>query len=164
MTNKPIRVLLVDDHTVVRTGLTYVLATLSDIEAAGEADSVTSALEQCAAIQPDVVLMDIKMAGETDGIKATALIRQQFPHIQVIALTSYYHHDLIEQVMQAGAIGYLLKNVSMDDLAEAIHGAVAGQPSISPEVGQVLAQTVMQPQTQPGSDRPGRRWVRRPRR
>ncbi len=127
MTLTPIRVLLVDDHTVVRTGLTYALSTLSDIQPVGEADSVTTALAQCAALQPDVVLMDLKLTGEADGLEATALIRQQFPAIRVIALTSFYDHSLIERAMQAGAIGYLLKNVSIAELAQVIRRARASR-------------------------------------
>jgi len=134
MTNdNKIRVLLVDDHTVVRTGLSYVLRAFDDIQPIGEADSVKIAFEQCERLQPDVVLMDLKIATDDDGIQATAFIRQHFPETQVIILTSFYDKDRVERALQAGAIGYLTKDVSAEDLAIAIRRANMGQETLGTE-------------------------------
>src|SRR6185295_15830628 len=121
MTNtssQPIRVLLVDDHTMVRRGLATVLKAFDDLELAGEAESGKVALQLCAEVLPDVILMDMVMP-DMDGAAATRLFRQQFPQVQVIALTSFKEGDLVKNALEAGAIGYLLKDVSADDLAEA---------------------------------------------
>ena len=147
-----IRVLLVDDHTVVRTGLSYVLYTFDDIHPVGEADSVKIALEQCQRLQPDVVLMDLKMAADDDGIQATALIRQRFPKTQVIILTSFYDKDRVERALQAGAIGYLIKDASAKDVVDAIRRAKAGQTTLGAEVVQSLIEPTARSNSQPASD------------
>jgi len=141
---KPIRVLLVDDHAMVRRGLATFLMTFDDLEMAGEATNGDVAIKQCAQVQPDVVLMDIMMPG-LDGVAATRAIRQQFPQVQVIALTSFKEEAMIQGVLQAGAIGYLLKDVSADELAQAIRAAHAGRATLSPEVTQALVRAVSQP-------------------
>ncbi len=137
--SQPIRVLLVDDHAVVRSGLSAFLLVFDDLELVGEAGSGEEAVRLCEQLQPDVVLMDLVMPG-MDGASATHKIRQRFPEIQVVALTSFKEQDLVQRVMQAGAIGYLLKNVSADELAEAIRAASAGQPTLAPEATQALIQ------------------------
>jgi NarL family two-component system response regulator LiaR len=135
----PIRVLLVDDHAVVRSGLSAFLLAFDDLELVGEAGSGEEAVRLCDRLQPDVVLMDLAMPG-MDGAQATHAIREKCPAIQVIALTSFKEKELVEGVMEAGAIGYLLKNVSADELARAIREAHAGRPTLAPEAAQALIQ------------------------
>ena len=142
--SKNIRVLLVDDHAVVRSGLTDFLFAYDDLELAGEASSGEGAVSMCERVKPDVVLMDLVMPG-MDGAEATRAIRQAYPDIQVIALTSYKDDDLVQNAMQAGAIGYLLKNVTADELAEAIRSAKAGRPTLAPEAAQVLIHAATKP-------------------
>jgi NarL family two-component system response regulator LiaR len=146
----PIRVLVVDDHAVVRSGLGAFLLAYDDLEQVGEAESGRDALRLCAAVEPDVVLMDLVMP-ELDGAEATRLLRQQFPQVQVIALTSFREDELVRRALQAGAIGYLLKDVSAAELAAAIRAARAGRPTLAPEAAQVLIRAATQPRG-PGDD------------
>ena len=146
----PIRVLLVDDHAMVRRGLATFLGAFDDLELAGEAGGGGAAIQLCAQVQPDVVLMDIVMP-DMDGVTATRAIRRQFPQIQIVALTSFKDKGLVQEALQAGAIGYLLKDVSADTLAEAIRAAHAGRATLSPEAALALAQAAAQPPT-PGHD------------
>ncbi len=132
-----IRVAIVDDHAVVRSGLGAFLLAFEDLELVGEAGSGTDALRLCDAVQPDVVLMDLVMP-EMDGATATRQIRQQHPHIQVIALTSFKEEELVQNALEAGAISYLLKNVSANELVEAIRAAHAGRSTLAPEAAQAL--------------------------
>jgi NarL family two-component system response regulator LiaR len=145
-----LRVLLVDDHAMVRRGLATFLKAFDDLELAGEAADGDAAVRCCAEVQPDVVLMDLKMPG-MDGIAATRVIREHFPTVQVLALTSFRDEELVQRALQAGAIGYLLKNVSADDLATAIRAAHAGQPTLAPEATQALVHAAAQPPV-PGQD------------
>jgi two-component system, NarL family, response regulator LiaR len=138
---RPIRVLLVDDHTMVRHGLATFLKVYADLELAGEAASGAEAVRQCAETQPDVVLMDLVLP-DGDGMQATRIIRERFPNTQVIALTSFREDALVHGALQAGAIGYLLKNVLADELADAIRAAAAGRPTLAPEATQALIQSV----------------------
>jgi NarL family two-component system response regulator LiaR len=147
-----IRVLIVDDHPAVRRGLAAFLLAFDDLDLAGEAPGGRAALDLCARTQPDVVLMDLVMP-EMDGATATRAIRQSHPGTQVIALTSFHEGDLVHGALQAGAIGYLLKNASADDLAAAIRAAHAGRPTLAPEAAQVLIQQATRPPaTTPGLD------------
>ena len=129
---KPIRVMIVDDHAVVRSGLAAFLTVFDDLQLVGEAGSGVEALQLCEQAAVDVVLMDLMMP-EMDGAEATRLIRQKCPHVQVITLTSFREETLVQGALQAGASSYLLKNVTADDLAEAIRAAHAGQPTLAPE-------------------------------
>ncbi len=147
---KPIRVMIVDDHAVVRGGLKFFLLGFDDLELAGEAEDGEEALRLCDQIHPDVILMDMMMPG-IDGATATQAIRQRHPQVQVIALTSFKEQDLVQRALQAGAIGYLLKDVQALELAEAIRAAHAGRPTLSPEATQALIQAATQP-PQPGHD------------
>jgi two-component system, NarL family, response regulator LiaR len=135
--SKPIRVLLVDDHTMVRRGLAAFLKVFDDLELAGEAENGQTAIQLCAKLQPDVVLMDMVMP-DMNGATATRSIRQQFPSVQVIALTSFKEEELVKSALEAGAIGYLLKDVSADELVRAIRSAHAGRATLSPEAAQAL--------------------------
>jgi NarL family two-component system response regulator LiaR len=146
----PIRVMLVDDHTMLRRGLATFLMVFDDLELVGEAADGETAIRLCAQVLPDVVLMDIVMPG-MDGVTATQAIRQQFPKVQVIALTSFKDKALVENALQAGAIGYLLKDVTADELAQAIRAAHVGRTTLSPEAAQALVRATTQPPT-PGHD------------
>lgn len=146
----PVRVLLVDDHDMVRRGLATFLAVYDDLELVGEARSGAEALGLCAEAQPDVVLMDLMMP-DMDGPSATQEIRRQWSDIQVIALTSFPEPGLLQRVLQAGAISYLLKNVSADTLHDAILAAHAGRSILAPEATQALIQAATQPRP-PGHD------------
>ena len=145
-----IRVLLVDDHAVVRSGLGAFLMAFDDLELVAEAGGGEEAVAMCNRFHPDVVLMDLKMPG-MDGAAATRRIREHWPEIQVVALTSFKEEELVEGALQAGAIGYLLKNVSADELAEAIRAAHVGRPTLAPEAAQALIQSARKPQA-PGYD------------
>ena len=147
----PIRVLLVDDHAVVRSGLSAFLMAFDDLELVGEASSGERALTVCQQAQPDVVLMDLVMPG-MDGATATRRIREQFPQIQVLALTSFKEQDLVQGALQAGAIGYLLKDISAAALVNAIRAAYAGKPTLAPEAAQVLIQATRATGEKPGAD------------
>jgi len=138
-----IRVLVVDDHPMVRRGLATFLRVFDDLELAGEAASGQEAVQLCASIQPDVVLMDMVMP-DMDGAAATRLIRRQSESVQVLALTSFKEEILVKSALQAGAIGYLLKDVSADELAQAIRAAHAGRATLSPEAAQALVQAASQ--------------------
>ena len=145
-----IRVLVVDDHAMVRRGLATFLKVNDDMELAGEAASGHAAVQLCVELQPDVVLMDMVMP-DMDGAAATRLIREQSTSIQVLALTSFKEETLVQSALQAGAIGYLLKDVSADELAEAIRAAHAGRATLSPEAAQALVHAASRPLA-PGLD------------
>jgi NarL family two-component system response regulator LiaR len=119
---KPIRVMIVDDHEMIRNGLTVFLEAFDDLELVGEAADGEEAVRLCAKARPNVILMDLVMP-EMDGVAATRAIRQTYPAVQVIALTSFGDQDLVPKALQAGAVSYLLKNASIDDLAHAIRTA-----------------------------------------
>jgi len=139
-----IRVMIVDDHAVVRGGLSAFLYAADDLELVGEASSGEEAVRMCQRYAPDVVIMDLMMPG-MDGAEATRAIREACPNIQVIALTSFREEDLVQRALQAGAIGYLLKNVSADELADAIRKAHQGRPTLAPEAAQALIRAAVQP-------------------
>ena len=133
------RVLIVDDHGMVRRGLVAYLRNEPDLELVGEARNGQEAVDMCDQVQPDVVLMDLVMP-ELGGVAATRIIRKRWPETQVIALTSFQEKDLVQEALQAGAISYLMKNVSGDDLVAAIRAARAGRATLSPEAVQALIQ------------------------
>ncbi|MBE0682271.1 MAG: response regulator transcription factor [Anaerolineales bacterium] len=146
----PIRVMLVDDHIMVRKGLATFLKIYDDLQLVGEAENGAAAIKLCGEIQPDVVLMDMVMP-DMDGAAVTSSIRGQFPGVQVIVLTSFKEGNLIKKALEAGAIGYLLKDVSADELAKAIRSASAGRATLSPEAAQSLVETANLPPA-PGLD------------
>lgn len=139
-TLQTIRVLIVDDHRMVRKGLQAFLKNRPGLEVVGEARDGQEAVDLCVRMHPDVVLMDLLMP-VLGGAAATRLIRQRCPEIQVIALTSFQEKELVQDALQAGAIGYLLKNVSGKELADAIRQAHAGRPTLAPEALQALVKT-----------------------
>lgn len=132
-----IRVLLVDDHAVVRSGLKAFLSVIPDLELVGEAENGDQAVVRCGLLKPDVVLMDLMMPG-TDGVTATRRIREKYPCVHVIALTSFQEDDLVKGALEAGAIGYLMKNVTARELAAAIRSAHQGKMTLSPEAAEAL--------------------------
>jgi NarL family two-component system response regulator LiaR len=148
--SQPIRIMLVDDHTMVRRGLATFLKVFDDLQLVGEAESGEAAIQLCAEVSPDVILMDMVLP-MMDGAKTTRAIREQSPQTQVIALTSFKEGELIKNALEAGAIGYLLKDVSADELAQAIRAAHSGRVTLSPEAAQALVQTANQP-PMPGLD------------
>jgi NarL family two-component system response regulator LiaR len=137
MAETTIRVMIVDDHAVVRSGLAAFFAAFPDLELIGEAENGAEALVRCGLLQPDVILMDLIMPG-MDGVTATRQIKEKYPDVKVIALTSFQEDELVQGVLRAGAIGYLMKNVTAHDLAAAIRSAHAGKMTLSPEATQVL--------------------------
>jgi NarL family two-component system response regulator LiaR len=145
-----IKVLVVDDHPVVRDGLRLFLTVTTGMLCVGEAVNGEEAVQLCAEITPDVVLMDLMMPG-MGGVAATRAIREHFPQTQVVALTSFDDKQLIQQAIQAGALGYLLKNSSMETLAEAVQAAYRGKSSLSPELMRSLA-SVTSPEEKVGGD------------
>ncbi len=145
-----IRVLLVDDHAVVRSGLSAFLLAYDDLELVGEASSGEEAVQQCVQQQPDVVLMDLVMPG-MNGVAATQAVRKSCPQAQVIALTSFPEEDLVQGALRAGAISYLLKNVSAAELVAAIRAAYAGHSTLAPEATQALIDAAHRPPV-PGDD------------
>jgi NarL family two-component system response regulator LiaR len=128
-----IKVLIVDDHDMVRRGLTTYFNTYPEIMLVGEAGDGLEAVELCQQLQPDVVLMDLVMPG-MGGVEAIRHIRESNPEIQVIALTSFQDKSMVQEAIRAGAISYLLKNVKGDNLVAAIRSANAGRGTLSPEV------------------------------
>jgi NarL family two-component system response regulator LiaR len=139
----PIRVILVDDHTMVRRGLATFLKVFDDLELVGEAATGEQAIQLCARLKPDVVLMDLSMP-DMDGVTATRLIRQRFPTVQVLALTSFPEKELVQKALQAGVIGYLLKDVTANELAQAIRAAHSGQATLSPAAVQAMVHAATQ--------------------
>ena len=147
--NLPIRVLIADDHEMVRSGLAAFLRVAHDMELAGEAASGAEAVRQTVDKHPDVVLMDLAMP-DMDGVSATREIRAQCPDVEVIALTSFMRNDLVHQALEAGALSYLTKNVGPADLAAAIRCAMTHQRTMAPEAVQALSRRASA--RQPGHD------------
>ena len=149
-TSQTIQVMLVDDHNVVRSGLATFLKAYDDLELAGEAKNGREAVQRCHQKKPDVILMDLMMP-EMDGIAATRAILADYPDIKIIAMTSFEEEELVQGVLAAGAISYLLKNVTADDLAKAIRDAVSGRSTLSPEAATALIHAT-RPTKQPSFD------------
>jgi NarL family two-component system response regulator LiaR len=145
-----IKVMLVDDHNVVRSGLVTFLKAYDDLDLVGEAKNGVEAIHVCQNTQPDVILMDLIMP-EMDGIEATKAILADSPQIKIIAMTSFEDQELVQGVLAAGAISYLIKNVTSDELARAIRDAASGRSTLSPEAARVLIQAT-RPVKQPAFD------------
>lgn len=132
-----IRVIIVDDHAIVRSGLAHFLNALDDLVMVGETDRGADALRLCEELHPDVVMMDLVMP-DMNGVEATRAIHARYPDLPVLILSSFGEEDMIREALQAGALGYLLKNASIHDMARAIRAAHTGQPTLSPEATQAL--------------------------
>ena len=140
-----IRIMLVDDHAVVRSGLTAFLSAYSDLELVGEAENGQQAVQRAAALQPDVILMDLIMP-VMDGVAATQAIKRQYPHIQIVVLTSFQEDELVQNALRAGAVGYLMKNVTARELVTAIRAARDGKMTLSSEAALALVRANQQAQ------------------
>jgi NarL family two-component system response regulator LiaR len=149
-TSQAIRVMLVDDHNVVRSGLATFLKAYDDLELVGEAKNGVEALDLCHTSKPDVILMDLMMP-EMDGIEATRAILENYSEIKIIAMTSFDEEELVHGVLAAGAMSYLLKNVTSDELATAIRDAFSGKSTLSPEATRALIRAT-RPTKQPSFD------------
>jgi DNA-binding NarL/FixJ family response regulator len=134
-----IRILLVDDHEVVRRGLRGFLELQDDMEVVGEAADGGAAIAQADALDPDVVLMDLLMPN-VDGLTAIAAIHKTHPDTDIVAVTSFIEEDKVTSALEAGASGYLLKDAGADEVAQAIRAARAGEVHLDPQVARVLAQ------------------------
>ena len=139
-----IRVITVDDHEILRSGIAFSLQAYKDLELVGQAESGEQALELIQKTKPDVALMDMQMGG-MDGVETTLAIRELYPQVKVLALTSFYDKDLIQQALQAGAVGYLIKGISTKELADTIRLTNSGKTILSHEASQVLIQPDEQP-------------------
>ena len=143
MSEQKIRIMLVDDHAVVRSGLSAFLSVQTDMELVGEAENGEQAVTRAEILKPDVILMDLMMP-EMDGVAATQAIKKRHPGIQIIALTSFQEDQLVQNALKAGAVGYLMKNVTARELAAAIRTAKAGKMTLSPEAAQALVHATQQ--------------------
>jgi two-component system, NarL family, response regulator LiaR len=141
---KQIRILVADDHAVVRSGLGALLMANEDFMLVGEANNGEEAVRLCERLQPDVVLMDLMMP-VMDGVTATKIIREKWNGVNVIALTSFKEKEMVEGALKAGAISYLLKTVTAGELENAIRSAMVGESRLSPEATQVLVQRIKEP-------------------
>jgi DNA-binding NarL/FixJ family response regulator len=144
MTARPLRILIADDHEIVREGLRMLLSEERELELIGEAVNGAEALARAADLRPDVILMDLMMP-DMDGIEATRRLRQVCPATQVLILTSFADEQKVREAIQAGAIGYLLKDVLRTDLLRALRAAAAGRPTLHPEAQRHLMQQIVAP-------------------
>ncbi len=141
---KKIRVLVVDDHSVVRQGLRMFLLVQPDMEMVGEAQNGREAVALVNTLSPDVVLMDLLMP-EMNGIEATAAIKGAHPETQVLVLTTFLEDQRVAEAIQAGAVGFLLKEVEVEDLVKAVRGAARGEPQLHPDAARMLMGLAMRP-------------------
>ena len=161
MTTEAIRVLIADDQQVVREGLSMLVALIDGVEVVGMASDGAEAVQLAAAYRPDVIMMDLRMPG-TDGISATADLREQLPATRVLVLTTYADEDAILPALRAGARGYLTKDASAEQIEAAIHAVHAGQTYLDPAVQErLVAAVVSQPAGRGGQSRHGRELCRR---
>jgi NarL family two-component system response regulator LiaR len=154
--SNPIRVLIVDDHGMVRKGLAAYLLNEPDLKLVGEARDGQEGVEMCEQLEPDVILMDLVMP-QLGGVAAIRIIRERWPQVQIIALTSFREKELVQDALRAGAISYLLKNVSGEDLVGAVRAAHAGRSTLAPEAIQALIQPA-EPEPAPDFDLTAREY------
>jgi NarL family two-component system response regulator LiaR len=153
MTATPIRVLIVDDHAIVRKGIRALLSTEPGVKVVGEAADGAEAVAQAQALAPDVVLMDLLMP-RMDGIEATRQITERLPATRVLVLTSFAADDKVFPAIKAGALGYLLKDTGPEDLVNAIHCVHRGESSLEPAIARKVLQELSQPSQKPPSPDP----------
>ena len=144
MKEAPIRILVVDDHRIVRDGILSLMEDIDDIQVIGEASNGYEGVNLVDRLNPDVVLMDLMMP-RMDGLEATRQISKKHPHIKVIVLTSFITDDKVFPAIKVGAMGYLLKDTGSEELIEAIRGVYQGEPSLSPEIAKKVLLEVRQP-------------------
>ncbi len=149
----PIRVLLVDDHTVVRQGLKVFFDLQDDIDVVGEAGDGAGAVAAARRLAPDVILMDLIMPG-MDGLTAIGHIKQEHPEIEIVAITSFIEEEKVTAALEAGATGYLLKDAEADEVAAAVRAAYAGEMHLDPAVARLLAQRLRQRRTEKDAAEP----------
>jgi DNA-binding NarL/FixJ family response regulator len=148
-----IRVLLVDDHAVVRRGLRTFFDLTDDIDVVGEAGDGEQGIAEAARLKPDVILMDLMMPN-TDGLTAIASIKQAQPEIEIVAVTSFIEEDKVTAALEAGATGYLLKDAEADEVAQAVRAAYAGETHLDPAVARLLARRMRERRTAPAPAEP----------
>lgn len=144
MDTNPIRVMVVDDQAVVRSGLNAFLTAFDDLSLIGEAGNGREAVRMCDELKPQVIIMDLMMP-EMDGVEATRLIHARHPEVAVIVLTSFPDEGLVQKALQAGAISFLMKNTVAEELVTAVRAACAGRATLAPEAAQALINTVNAP-------------------
>lgn len=149
----PIRVMIVDDHAIVRKGIRALLSTEHDIQVVGEAGDGAEAVVQAKSLKPDVILMDLVMP-KLDGIEATRQITSQMAGTRILVLTSFAADDKVFPAIKAGALGYLLKDTGPDELVQAIHCVYRGEPSLEPSIARKVLTELSAPQTKPLSADP----------
>jgi len=148
-----IRVLIADDHAIVRNGIAALLATEKDIEVIGEASNGKEAVFAVQELQPDVILMDLVMP-EMDGIQAIQQIRIKDPQARILVMTSFATDEMVFPAIKSGALGYLLKDSSPEELVTAIHQVFRGEPSLHPQIARRVLQEISQPPTQTRTEEP----------
>jgi NarL family two-component system response regulator LiaR len=153
MTQAPIRVLIVDDHTIVRKGIRALLAEMAGIEVVGEADNGQEAVTQAETLHPDVILMDLAMP-KMDGIEATRQIKASQPESRILVMTSFAADDKVFPAIKAGALGYLLKESAPEDLVQAIHQIHRGESSLHPTIARKVLQEITHPSDRPPTPNP----------
>jgi len=153
MSTSPIRVLIADDHAIVRKGIRALLSVKPDIEVVGEASDGAETVAQAQALRPDVILMDLVMPG-MDGIEATRQIVEQQPGVRILVLTSFAADDKVFPAIKAGALGYLLKDSGPDDLVQAIHQVYRGEPALEPSIARKVLLELSQPPKEPLTPEP----------
>jgi NarL family two-component system response regulator LiaR len=153
LSQQPIRVLVVDDHAIVRKGISALFARVEDIEVVGEASNGQQAVERSAALQPDVVIMDLVMP-QMDGISATYQITDQQPDVRIIALTSFATDDKVFPAIKAGALGYILKDSDPEELIKAVRQVYRGEPALHPSIARKVLLELNRPAQGPPTPDP----------
>ena len=148
-----IKLLIADDHAIVRNGMAALLATEVDIEVIGEASNGKEAVRAAEELHPDVILMDLVMP-EMDGIQAIQEIRTRDPGARILVMTSFATDEMVFPAIKSGALGYLLKDSSPEELVEAIHQVYRGEPSLHPQIARRVLQEISQPATQIRTEEP----------
>jgi NarL family two-component system response regulator LiaR len=146
-----IRVYIADDHPIVRRGIRDLLETEADIEVVGEAENGRQVVREVEALEPDIILMDLIMP-EMDGIEATRQVREIYPEVRILVLTSFATDDKVFPAIKAGALGYLIKDTGPEELLRAIHQVHRGQPTLHPAIAQKLLQEITSSGEKPPSE------------
>ncbi len=142
--SKVIRILIADDHSITRSGLKTILSVYDDLSLVGEAKNGVEAIDMCNKVNPDVVLMDLDMP-VMDGVMATIKIRKKYPNIKIIALTSFVDKQLVRDALNAGAISYIIKNISPDELTSSIRDSFYGKTTLAPEATKAVVEELKNP-------------------